>query len=110
MTIPTLITLLSLTLNPTDGLAPLQTTAVISVDKSIAGGMVCLIWVPDPAETRGGRSHIDCWPILPGIRSWTRALTLESIGVWSVWAQVMGIDYKSKEVVYLTPVIDGVTK
>lgn len=111
--IPTLLTVLSLALSPMDGLAPLESTATITVNRqTVDVGRACLVWINETAADGLPKSYIDCWDIWPtDLRtSFTRPMLFISQGVWACWVVVMGQDRKAKAVAYMTPIVDVVTK
>lgn len=111
--IPTLLTVLMLNVSPMDGLAPLETTATVTINRQILDvGRVCLIWVNETAPDGLPKSYIDCWDVWPTDRrgSYTRPMAFLGQGVWAVWAQFIGQDKRAKAVTYMTPIADVVTK
>lgn len=111
--IPTLLTILMLTLNPTDGLAPFETVATVTLDrKVIETGRACLIWINETAPDGLPKSYIDCWDVWPTDTrtKFERPMTFISQGVWVVWSQVTGQNAKGKIQSFITPVEEVVTK
>lgn len=109
----TLVTVLMLALNPMDGLAPLRTTATVTVDRrTIDVGRACLIWINETAADGLPKSYIDCWDIWPtdSRTSFEREVQFPSQGVYAVWAMIMGQDKKAKAAAFMTPIADVVTK
>src|SRR5712664_3652398 len=71
--------LLTLALNKTSGFAPLMTTAHITVDDNIRGG-VCLVWSSEDADT--GQS---CWNAEQKGRTVWQNITLRHSGSYRIW-------------------------
>lgn len=108
----TLITVLMLQLADLDGIAALQTTATVTIDRHIIdSGRACIVYINETVAEGLPSTYIQCW-LVGGDETtvYRRSLLFISQGVWSVWAQVTGKDGKGKTMSYMTPVIDVVTK
>ena len=110
--IATLLTVLLLQLADLDGIAALQTTATVTLDRKIIdSGRLCLIRINETVPEGLPSTYIDCWLVGGDDRTvYKRSVLFISRGVWSVWVQVMGQDRKGHMTSYITPVIEVVTK
>lgn len=98
--IPTLITLISLTMSALVGLAPLHVTARVQVDSSIQRATACLVW------THGRESNRDCWAV-DGLadRTWVKPLLLTKAGEWVVSTTLDGVDKDNRPISIHTPAL-----
>jgi len=91
---------LLLSVSPSIGLAPLTTTAKLTIDPRFTAGTVCLIWESaDDTATPGS----DCWTVENSRqRTWVKTLKLRA-GNYSVWVTTVGQDEKGNAMKMASP-------